>query len=166
MYRINRVIHWLFLSGALGIISLGSAFSKAEEVRLNKKLTPDETLCLRQLFQQHYVHYPPPDEIRKLLAETTAGRANLKDKGPRQYIFLIEDPGYCGTAGCWMLIGERRGGGKCRLLDGGNGDGDSVTVLDRRDHGYRRVLTPCEIYFDGKLYQQVHEECPNANVHR
>ncbi len=65
-----------------------------------------------------------------------------------------------------MLIGERRIDGKCHLLDEGNGSGGEVVVLKRRDHGYRRLLTPCKIYFDGKWYQQIHEECLNADIHR
>jgi hypothetical protein len=41
-----------------------------------------------------------------------------------------------------------------------------VTILDRRDHGYRRLYAPCELYFDGRQYQQAREECPNDDVRR
>lgn len=142
------------------------AHASAETVHLSKKLTAVELRCLHDLLIQDSVRHPDADEIRRLITETSAARANLRGTGRRAFIFVIEDVGYCGTAGCLMLIGERRVDDKCHVLTAANADGDEVTVLSRRDHGYRRLYAPCELYFDGQHYQQVHEECPNADVHR
>jgi hypothetical protein len=39
------------------------------------------------------------------------------------------------------------------------------SLVDQRDHGYRRIYAPCEARFDGHQYQQVRDECPNPDVH-
>ena len=135
-------------------------------MRLSKKLTADELRCLHELLVQDFVRYPAADDIKTLIVETSAARANLRGTGRRAFIFVIEDIGYCGTAGCLMLIGERRPDGKCHILTAANADGGEVTVLARRDHGYRRLYAPCELYFDGRQYLQVREACPNAVVRR
>ena len=74
-----------------------------------------------------------------------------------------------------MLIGEVRKDGRCHEIYSGSGFHEAMadsgfkpgmTVLRRRNHGYRRLYTPCELRFDGHEYQQIHEECPNINVQR
>ena len=62
------------------------------------------------------------------------------------------------------MIGELEKNGTCRLLYDNAADG--LFVLRRRDHGYRRIWTPCEARFDGHQYQQLHEDCPNPDVPR
>lgn len=90
--------------------------------------------------------------------------ADLSDNGRPDYIYLFEADGWCGTAGCPLLIGEMtRADGTCSLLYDGTGD-KSFTVLRRRDHGYRRIYAPCEARFDGQQYQQLRAECPNPDV--
>jgi hypothetical protein len=153
----------LFLAVYLGFFS--AVCIAAEKVRLSRALTVAELQCLGELLQQHFVHYPPASEIAEIIAKTKAGGTDLNGDGRREFVYLISQPGYCGSAGCWMLIGERRRDGKCHIFDSGNGDG-GVLVLNRRDHGYRHLYTPCEIYFDGHQYQQMREECPNAVIHR
>ena len=138
----------------------------AEEVRLSKGVTAGQSRCLRELLHEHYIHYPAAGEVRKLIAEASVARASLRPNSEPAFIFVIEDIGYCGSAGCWLLVGERRGDGKCHSLADANADGGEVTILDRRDHGYRRLFAPCELYFDGRQYQQVREECPNDDVRR
>jgi hypothetical protein len=88
----------------------------------------------------------------------------LNDKGRPDYIYLFEAIGWCGTAGCPLLIGELEQDGNCRLLYDASADG--LFVLRRRDHGYHRIYTPCEARFDGHEYQQLHEDCPNLDVRR
>ncbi len=80
------------------------------------------------------------------------------------FVFVFEADGWCGTAGCPLLIGELEHDGSCRLLYDGMGD-KSFTVLDQRDRGYHRIYAPCEARFDGREYQQVRDECPNPDVH-
>ncbi len=78
------------------------------------------------------------------------------------YIYLIDNIGWCGSAGCALVIGEHWHKG-CHLLYDGYG-WYTARALSQRDHGYHRLYLPCEIRFDGKQYQQMREECPNANV--
>jgi hypothetical protein len=85
-------------------------------VRLSKKLTGDELRCLRELLMQHFVRHPGAEEIRKLISETSAARADLRGHGKWAFIFVIEDVGYCGSAGCLMLIGERQRNRSCHML--------------------------------------------------
>jgi hypothetical protein len=80
------------------------------------------------------------------------------------FIFF-EDDGWCGTGGCPLLIGEAEARSTCRLLYDGAGF-DNITVLPKRDYGYRRLYTPCEVRFDGRQYQQLHSECPSVDVQR
>jgi hypothetical protein len=101
------------------------------------------------------------DEMRRI---AKVARADLHERGRKEYLFLFEGIGWCGTAGCKLLIGEVWDDGRCHLLY--DGDGDYVTVLRRRDHGYRRLYTPCEQRFDGKMYQQLHPDCPSLDVQR
>lgn len=83
-----------------------------------------------------------------------------------QYIYIMHEFGFCGTAGCSMLIGEERHNGTCQQLYDGSGFTHAIAVLRKRDHGYRRLYTPCELRFDGHEYQQIHEECPTIDVQR
>lgn len=64
------------------------------------------------------------------------------------------------------MIGERRKDHRCHLLYVSDGSEHAIVALRRRDHGYRRLYTPCEARFDGKQYRQVHEECPTIDVQR
>ena len=96
------------------------------------------------------------------IAEVATTRLN--ESGRTDYVYLFEADGWCGTAGCLLLIGEVQPDGACRLLYNEVGD-KSFTVLRRRDHGYRRIYAPCEARFDGRQYQQVREECPNPDLH-
>lgn len=89
----------------------------------------------------------------------------LNNRGYPDYVYVLEDGiEWCGTAGCKLLIAEKGQDGTCHLLYDGVGD-TSFTVLRHRDHGYRRIYAPCEARFDGHEYQQLHEECPNLDVH-
>ena len=76
-----------------------------------------------------------------------------------------------------MLIGEADKQGACHEIYSGSGDSRKpkltdtgfdpvMEVLRRRDHGYRRLYTPCELRFDGHEYQQIHDECPTIDVQR
>ena len=136
-----------------------------EKVNFRKNLTAYETQCLRELLDQSF---PPFSADDQFVAEATVAQASLKGGGRNGFIFIVHDSGYCGTAGCMMLIGERRRDKRCHLLtDGDDGyDFRPLEVLNRRDHGYRRLYTPCEFRFDGKRYQQVRIECPNAVIHQ
>jgi hypothetical protein len=137
----------------------------AEQVKLHKGLTAHEARCLRKLFHRRTIR-DSESEINQFILETTVGRAHLRNSGQRHYIFLVHNTGYCGSAGCLMLIGERRQDGRCRLLHEGTGASETMVVLNRRDHGYRRLYTPCEIRFNGHEYRQVRWQCPTLDIQR
>ena len=100
-----------------------------------------------------------------MLAAAKVAPAYLNGNGRKDYFYLIEGEGWCGSAGCKLLIGETRRDGICRLLYDDDGL-DNISLLRQRDHGYRRLYTPCEVRFDGRQYQQLHPACPTVDVQR
>jgi hypothetical protein len=136
--------------------------ARAENLQWSKKLTGGEFRCFSQLFGESHWKNEPGWE-KAMAAEAKIAYANLAHSRREAYVFLIEGPGWCGTAGCQLLIGEARDDGRCQLLYEGNGD-DEITILRRNDNGYRRLYTQCEIRFDGRQYQQIHPDCPTLDV--
>jgi hypothetical protein len=104
-------------------------------------------------------------ERRELTATASVGRIDLNGYGRNGYIYLFENIGWCGSAGCALLIGERQADGSCQLLFSGSGS-HTATVRRPRDHGYHRLYLPCEVRFDGRQYQQLHPECPTVDIQR
>lgn len=141
----------------------GSA-SSAEEILFSKSLTAADRHCLQEILRTGHWHIMP-EFHQEMIAAAVVARADLKGSGQKQYIFVITDFASCGTAGCSMLIGERKGG-ICHEIYGDAGSDVAITVLRKRDHGYRRLYTPCEVRFDGHQYRHIHEECPNDAVRR
>lgn len=165
MYHTNkckRIASALLVSN-LSLFLLRPECIAAETIKLHKRITGQEMRCFQELFRERPLQYSV-GELSKFITETEGGRADLKGDGRYEFIFVVHDIGYCGSAGCMMLIGERHHDGTCHLIADAGSDGGEVTVLGRRDHGYRRLYAPCELYFDGRQYQQVHEECPNVDV--
>jgi hypothetical protein len=137
-------------------------FRSAENLLWTKKLTGAEARCFSQLFRESHWNDMPNWE-KDMAADARVARADLTGSGRKEYIYLIEGTGWCGTAGCKLLVGEQRDDGVCHLLYDGDGD-DEITVLRRRDNGYRRLYTQCEIRFDGWQNQQIHPDCPTLDV--
>ena len=140
----------------------------------SNSLTAAERHCLADMLRNDHWRLSPQYH-QEMVAAAVIARLKLKGYRKRQYIFAIDKPEYCGTAGCSILIGEAEKHGTCREIYSGSGDFQkltdsgfkpAMTVLRRRDHGYRRLYTPCELRFDGHQYQQLHDECPNINVQR
>lgn len=139
--------------------------SSAEKIVFKNSLTVGDRLCLTDLLRTGYQRVSPEDH-REMIEAAKVGRADLKGDGRKWYLFYIEIRGYCGSAGCKLLMGEPRKDGTCREIYNGAGFRHAVTVLPKRDHGYRRLYTPCEIRFDGRQYDLVREECPTLDVQR
>lgn len=91
---------------------------------------------------------------------------NLDGPARAHYIYIMDESSFCGTAGCSMLIGEIGRDRICHEIYSGSGFVEATEVLQQRDHGYRRLYTPCELRFDGRIYDQIHEECPTIDVQR
>ena len=134
---------------------------KAQELSFTGKLSNSQKSCLKKLLDIAWTQQFHKEMMRIGQVAT----AVLNNRGMPNYVYLFEADGWCGTAGCPVLIGEPEHDATCRLLYDGMGD-KSFTVLPRRDHGYRRIYAPCEARFDGHEYQQVHEECPNPRTPR
>ncbi len=146
-----------------GYMALSVSTAAAQMPSFSNKLTPQQVGCLRELLHTSDWKYLPNaySEMMKIAQVKTTV---LNNSGRPDYVYLFEGDGWCGTAGCPLLIGEMQRHGMCRLLYDDMGDG-SFTVLRSRDHGYRRIWAPCEARFDGHHYQQLREDCPNLDVH-
>jgi hypothetical protein len=164
MSRFHKAI-WNGLLVGLCLIAFAVRAASSEKLHFGKALDPDDTRCLRQLFGASSWAISPEDE-KPMVTDAKVARADLNGDGRKEYLYLIEGAGWCGTAGCPLLIGEMRQDGICHLLFDDMGGDYDFEVLRRRDHGYRRLYTPCEARFDGQEYRQVREECPNLDVPR
>jgi hypothetical protein len=150
----------------LGLIFAALSVSPASAGKLDFSRTLDayERLCLDELI--HASSWGnSPEFWNEMSRNAEVARADLNSGGHKDYFYLFEDRGWCGTGGCPLLIGEAEAKGTCRLLYDDAGF-DNITVLQRRDNGYRRLYTPCEVRFDGKQYHQLHPECPTVNIQR
>jgi hypothetical protein len=147
------------------LIGVIASASSATEVLLRKSLTSTERRCLMELLQSGHWRITPQFH-QAMIASAVVGRADLNGNGREEYIFVIDEPASCGTSGCSMLIGEARNDGICHEIYSDAGSESAITVLPGRDHGYRRLLTPCEVRFDGREYAKIHDDCPNDNVQR
>ena len=152
--------------GAAGLIAFLASAAQAQMLTFAKEKNADQADCLRQILRNsRWQKYPNlPSEMIKIAEVATT---MLNNKGLTDYIYILKDGvDWCGTAGCKLFIAERLRNGNCRrLLYEAAGD-TTFTVLRRRDHGYRRIYTPCEARFDGQEYQKLHEECPRLDVPR
>jgi hypothetical protein len=159
----RRSAEWVgFLLGiCLNVVAVSAA--TAEHLHWSKTLSGEETRCLSELMRASNWQDDPAAVLQKLSAEAMVSRVHLNRDGRKQYVYVIHDFGWCGSAGCALLIGENREDGICHLLYYGHGD-DDITVLSRRDNGYRHLYTQCKIRFDGSRYQQIHPDCPTLNT--
>ncbi|MGH7059884.1 MAG: hypothetical protein ACREFH_05815 [Stellaceae bacterium] len=154
----------LLLVGLLAATAtLGPPHAMAKAFQFSKQLTPEQSACLKVVISISHWGYSPQSRA-EMPDIAQVATVQLSDRR-RAYVFVFEADGWCGTAGCPLLIGELRHDGICHLLYDGTGD-TGFTVLHRRDHGYRRIYAPCEARFDGRHYQQLHEECPSPGVPR
>lgn len=145
---------------ALAIAESSMSLVQAQNLDFSKELSSIQKSCLRQLLRQSWT----PQFHGQMMKIAQVATTTLNHKAHPNFAFLFEAAGWCGTAGCPLLIGELEPDGNCRLLYAAAADG--VFVLRRRDHGYRRIWTPCEARYDGRQYQQLHEDCPTPDVPR
>lgn len=147
--------------------SLAATKAYAEKIHLSRALSRDARSCLNELLLEHF-YYPGDhsEDVYDLSRSALVGRAALNQHRPQAYIFLFDNIGWCGSAGCLLIVGERHKDGRCHSIYESSGSKRSIAVLRTRDHGYRRLYTPCEARFDSRQYQQVREECPTAQIHR
>jgi hypothetical protein len=137
----------------------------AQRLQWSKSLTADETRCLTELLHASHWTGAPSEEVHELITAARVSHAHLDGDGRTDYVYLFDDIGWCGSAGCALVIGEAPKHGECHLLYDGYG-WYTFTVLRPRDKGYRRLYLPCEARFNGSQYQQLRAECPNVDVQR
>lgn len=146
-------------------MALMSYAAAAGEIAYWSRLTPAERSCLAQLLKTGDWRLVPQfhDEMMSIAA---VAETHLDGARRKHYIYIMHEFPYCGTAGCSMLIAEVRQDGICHEIYDGSGFKHAISVLGTRDHGYRRLYTPCELRFNGREYRQIHDECPTIDVQR
>jgi hypothetical protein len=149
----------LLTAGGLGTVFLSAA--QAQMLSFSEQLTFAQRVCVGHLLSAS--DWMPEDQAEMLsIAQAATTRLSY---AKRAYVYVFEGRGWCGTAGCPLLIGEMGWDGMCRTLYDAFGD-QTFTVLPQRDNGYRRIYAPCEARFDGRQYQQIHEDCPSPRAWR
>lgn len=161
--RVARLTMIAFI--AVVLAEMVSPAARARMIRYRRLLSVAEQQCLAQILHTGDWRFSP-DFHKEMIGAAVVARADLNGDGRKEYMYVIPKSGYCGTAGCSMLIGEAGDDGMCHEIYSGTGSEGAINILAKRDHGYRRLYTPCEVRFDGTRYDQVCEECPNADVHR
>lgn len=159
----GMIVLLLFLSSIDAHSSLGG--DKGKLIEYKQPLTFDARHCLAEVLKTGSWRHSPQFH-KEMMSIAGFAQINLSGITREQYVYVMKDFGYCGTAGCSMLIGEEGKDGICHEIYSGSGFEGAITVLSKSDRGYRRLLVPCELRFDGHEYQQIHEECPNADVQR
>ena len=147
----------------VGLAMLSVSAAEGQMLLFSKRLTSSQAICLRQLLSAGYWK-DSPDLQAEMPSIAQATTTRLSDAG-KAYIYIFEGRGWCGTAGCPLLIGEMGRDGVCRVLYDAFGD-TTFTVLSQRDNGYRRIYAPCEARFNGRQYQQLNEDCPSPRAWR
>jgi hypothetical protein len=138
--------------------------AQAQKLYWTKSLSAADLRCFHQLlYASHW--YEKAKLESEMISDAKVAHIDLNNDGMQDYIFLIENLNWCGTAGCQLFIGQAGKDGICHLLYDDSG-GPNVTVLRPRDNGYRRLYTPCEARFDGRQYQQLNLDCPTATIWR
>jgi hypothetical protein len=156
----NRKIASLIVAGCSALLATDA---HGQKLSWSKRLTIEDVRCLNELIRGSHYADVTADERHKLARTVRVSHTDLNGSRRKNYIYLFDNIGWCGSAGCTVLIGERWADRLCHLLYSGSG-WFTATLLSQRDHGYHRLYLPCEIRFDGRQYQDVHEDCPNANV--
>jgi hypothetical protein len=144
-----------------GAILAGSSPVRAEKKIAFSKLTdPAEFALARELLSPHVKpsdydpskHFdfwgkPWPDTLDGFLrAAVHFGRGDLNDDGVDEMFYYFEGPGYCGSAGCWTLIFEKRDSGWIEIC--GTSAGDGLTITDWVSKGgYRELQDRYVIYW-------------------
>jgi hypothetical protein len=128
------------LLGILGAaIESGSSLAQ-QWVTLTRPLSPELRDIAEQYFRSDW-------EWRRLLEPDVEGRIDidediygaLADIGFRAAFLAIENPGWCGSAGCHLII-LRKQGKKWHSICGGDLFGDRIKILESKDHGIHRLV--------------------------
>jgi hypothetical protein len=170
---IKRMMLCAMASLTIAVFDSAARHIAAEKLNFAPIHMTEERHCLADLLGDSDWRYTPQFHP-EMMATAIAAEANLSRDHRTSYFYVFEGPGWCGTIGCPLLIGEVRSGSRCRLLYDGTGfahalrDGFEpiIEVIRARDHGYRRLYTPCETRFDGRQYQKLRAECSRLDVPR
>src|ERR1700680_2018897 len=116
MNRPYTVAGW---GGLLIAIYLNEFFpspaSAAEKLAFRNNLETPERQCLAELIHASDWWKYTPQFADEMIRIAKVARTNLDGTDRTAYLYLFEDGGWCGTAGCPMLIGERQSDGRCLL---------------------------------------------------
>jgi hypothetical protein len=171
----KRMMLYAMALSTIAAVDLAAQPVAAEKLRFTPIHKTGERYCLTALLKESHWRTSPQFHS-EMMATAKVATADLDGARRKAYFYIFDGDGWCGTIGCPLLIGEVRLGRKCRLLYDGSGFADALRegggfrpvmeVLRTRDHGYRRLYTPCDTRFDGKQYQKLHEECSRLDIPR
>lgn len=154
----STICKLLLRAGLAAAAPLAYSEASAQMLLFSHQLSPSQRACLTDVINGSEWG-SSAESSAQMPAIAQVATARLSDHR-KSYVFVFDAEWWCGTAGCPLLIGEVEQDGSCRLLYDDMGD-ETFTVLRRRDHGYKRIYTPCEARYDGKQYRAVHEDCPS-----
>src|SRR5713226_4799635 len=115
--RIMNRRSWLCTRASIAIAIVGFALrpAAAEELEFSPIHTTAERQCLADLLRDSRWRHSREDHA-EMMATAMAAEADLSGDRRKAYFYVFEGPGWCGTIGCPLLIGEVRSGGRCHLL--------------------------------------------------
>jgi len=76
-------------------------------------------------------------------------KADINDDGVPERFYLLEDPGWCGSAGCIVFIVQDRGGGDRLLCDAYSGETDFVVTDRVTIHGWHELRMSFDVHWIG-----------------
>ena len=77
------------------------------------------------------------------------GKGDVDDDGVDERFYILDDPGWCGSGGCLILIVQKRPGG-WKVLCRETGSDHSVWISDWvSTSGYREMMTTDRVYWHG-----------------
>jgi len=78
-----------------------------------------------------------------------AGRGDVNDDGNDEFFYILDDPGWCGSKGCLLLVIEKRAGAK-KVMCETRGADHHVWITNRMTvNGYREMEATFSIYWRG-----------------
>jgi hypothetical protein len=126
----NRKIASLIVAGCSALLATDA---HGQKLSWSKRLTIEDVRCLNELIRGSHYTDVTADERHKLARTVRVSHTDLNGSRRKNYIYLFDNIGWCGSAGCTVLIGERWADRLCHLLYSGSG-WFTATLLSQRDH--------------------------------
>jgi len=76
-------------------------------------------------------------------------KADINDDGVPERFYLLDDPGWCGSAGCRVFIVQSRDGGDRLLCKADSGETDFVVTDRVTIHGWHELRMSFDVHWTG-----------------